>query len=988
MNSTYIWEITSKQDGLLFPEIEKEGESLLEEKWGESLLDQWKSFKLKFLDDYGTQQADFYFILGFIPVASESICSLFDFKESDVELLPVYDDAGTKFYVINPCYCDSRILNRRKSKIKYNDDGGVFWVSDPVFYTRPSKPLFKIPEMSTKAYVDNSFVSVVKKHNLQGIDFVPCKIKEESVIDKILKSIHCLFLFSLIGALVASCAGSREEHQERKEHTDDTAAISDGFMSSSSSVELSEANKTSYEFVNSSSSKAIIEEIPSENSEKQVRKKNVKAANRIADVSALGEITISQEMPYFFDAFSQFVSSADFQTADIDNSLAGVFKQMLEEAYGGNANFYLEQKNAPQIDKELIEALMKEGRFEEAQNLRLKIVERYDSNSVWYKKNQKYPESVKNAEAAIRGAMLDIPQYHHAQAAKLTKEGDLESGKRQYAKAIESYEAFLKRYAKEPTWDEYKVHINLALVYHEMGQHANAAKMFNWIVETDTTRYGRRPMGSGALLTKDEAGYNAVLMMDQARENAKKTKANDDVIQAYSLPETKAYFDQVDKYMAKFGKNKEAAELAYNAAIVHYDAKQFKVAVNVLRKLKTDFPKHQYILLISRLLAQSLLESNQFDESLTEFEWLLKQYTKVKETRNDSMAKEIEKAIAYVLFQMAEQSVKAGQYEKGAEAYLALVKRYPLIDIADIAVLESGVAYEKVNQYEKAIESFLLLQTKYACSPLALEGNHRAKEIYEKKGIISAKHLFKPYADLVEWQNKNCGIENERGEQFDNGTFIDSRDGQTYKTVRIGSQIWMAQNLNYKIGKSSCYNNSKKNCEKYGRLYDWNTAMKACPKGWHLPSSSEYEQLMITACGKKGCEKELNSNTDWVYSGNNNEDTLGFSALPAGYYGGHYLWTDGKKFRSRGWGANFWTSSTDENEALVLDISGGNEYVSCSSFLSSWNKDNQASIRCIKDINSENLSKGGAQSEGYTNAKSARSYGSYNSQRQHLKENQ
>ena len=164
--------------------------------------------------------------------------------------------------------------------------------------------------------------------------------------------------------------------------------------------------------------------------------------------------------------------------------------------------------------------------------------------------------------------------------------------------------------------------------------------------------------------------------------------------------------------------------------------------------------------------------------------------------------------------------------------------------------------------------------------------------------------------------------------------------------------------------------------------------MKACPEGWHLPSSSEYEQLMITACGKKGCEKELNSNTDWVYSGNNNEDTLGFSALPAGYYGGHYLWTDGKKFRSRGWGANFWTSSTDENEALVLDISGGNEYVSCSSFLSSWNKDNLVSIRCIKDINSENLSRGGAQSEGYTNAKSARSFGSYYSQSQRLKENQ
>ena len=134
--------------------------------------------------------------------------------------------------------------------------------------------------------------------------------------------------------------------------------------------------------------------------------------------------------------------------------------------------------DAPLADIAMIEILIVQQKFEDAQAHRYEVVKRYDRNSSWYKKNQKYPESVKNAEKAIRGAMLDIPQYHHAQAAKLTKEGDIEGGKKQYSKAIEAYEAFLKRYAKEPTWDEYKVHINLALVYQEMGQFANAAKMF------------------------------------------------------------------------------------------------------------------------------------------------------------------------------------------------------------------------------------------------------------------------------------------------------------------------------------------------------------------------------------------------------------------------------------------------------------------------------------------------------------------------------
>ncbi len=388
--------------------------------------------------------------------------------------------------------------------------------------------------------------------------------------------------------------------------------------------------------------------------------------------------------------------------------------------------------DAPLADIAMVEILIVQQKFDEAQEQRYRVVKRYDKNSSWYKTNQKYSESVKNAENAIRSAMLDIPQFHHARAAKLWKEGDLEGAKKEYGNAIQNYSAFLKRYAKEPSWDEYKVHINLALVYQEMGQPSKAAQMFNWIVDSDTARYGRRPMGSAALLKKEEAGYNAVLMMDQARETAKKNKAGDDPVKAYSLPETKAYFDQVAKYMAKFGSQKEAAELAYNAAIVHYQAKQYKVAVDVLRKLRVDYPKHQYILLISRMLAQSLLEAGQLDDSQKEFEWLFKQYATVKETRNDSMAKEIEKAIAAVLFQKAEKSVKTGQHEVGAKAYLDLVKRYPQADFADKAVFEAAIAYENANKFTLAAETFMMLPKQYGRSSLTIRGILRAASAYKK----------------------------------------------------------------------------------------------------------------------------------------------------------------------------------------------------------------------------------------------------------------
>ncbi len=131
------------------------------------------------------------------------------------------------------------------------------------------------------------------------------------------------------------------------------------------------------------------------------------------------------------------------------------------------------------------------------------------------------------------------------------------------------------------------------------------------------------------------------------------------------------------------------------------------------------------------------------------------------------------------------------------------------------------------------------------------------------------------------------GCKTETEDNCEYGELADDRDGQIYKTVKIGDQWWMAENLNYETDSSFCYKDSAEFCEKYGRLYTWDAVVDVCPDGWHLPSKVEWETLFDAVGGRATAGKMLKST-----SGGKGTDAFGFSALPAGYRvkGGGYLY--------------------------------------------------------------------------------------------------
>lgn len=139
---------------------------------------------------------------------------------------------------------------------------------------------------------------------------------------------------------------------------------------------------------------------------------------------------------------------------------------------------------------------------------------------------------------------------------------------------------------------------------------------------------------------------------------------------------------------------------------------------------------------------------------------------------------------------------------------------------------------------------------------LLIESHFKEIRSRQQQGIISwdvldlgkngTRKKLLDFIDDLEWRDTKLTV------------FTDPRDGQTYRTVKLLGKIWLAENLNYDTGDNCWfYANDPKNGEKYGRLYTWDAAMKACPPGWRLPEDEEIISLLNHYSNKKATYKAL-----------------------------------------------------------------------------------------------------------------------------------
>ena len=403
------------------------------------------------------------------------------------------------------------------------------------------------------------------------------------------------------------------------------------------------------------------------------------------------------------------------------------------------------------------------------------------------------------------------------------------------------------------------------------------------------------PFVNGSVVTVQGIDCKTLKFTDEVFEGKVKSDKGDFAIEGVSLKSTCALFEVTGVYLNEFTGKKSAGEITLHALTDLKDRKN--VNINVLTELEYE-----------RLMFLVTEKSKKFAEAKAQAEKEVLAAFDIKgdfvefENLNIFESGDENAALLAVSVMMQAETDDAGlvkRMEKFADTFAETGKWKD--STTKNAISEWAIevtANGGLDSIRKNVEAWDLGDTVPAFEKFieAYADGDSVVLIVTPKSSSSETSVSSSSRDTTYNAEKN--------------TLTDTRDGQVYRTVTIGDQVWMAENLNFETDSSYCYNDSAEYCAKYGRLYEWSAAMDACPSGWHLPDTAEWRMLLAAVGGDSIAGMKLKSTSGWNSDGNGTDD-FGFTVLPAGGW-------DNKMFE--GEAAGFWSSVGYGNYAAAIRL--------------------------------------------------------------------
>ena len=247
-------------------------------------------------------------------------------------------------------------------------------------------------------------------------------------------------------------------------------------------------------------------------------------------------------------------------------------------------------------------------------------------------------------------------------------------------------------------------------------------------------------------------------------------------------------------------------------------------------------------------------------------------------------------------------------------------------------------------------------------SALDIPSEEQGKVVQESANILCDKFGINGdfAAKMISLVTDAIGLKTDVAVGDGTGTFKDPRDGQVYKTCKIGNQVWLAENLRYDVGEGCrVYDNDYKYLDKFGYTYSLDALSKAIPEGWHLPTAEDVENMEKFIIKSKRCKSAIPylMSKDW---GRNNRskrgagnDFYGFAALPGGYFYNFSSMFVPSRFEGMNSESSWWLMPEKKKGAtrifVAWTIKESNDYIRFEDLRKGERLSGEYYIRLIKD---------------------------------------